>query len=111
MSLPFVLKLSRITTSGLPNDLLFIPLGGLRRFRTNEPPFLAQRVMTGNAQNQVEIHDLVLGASKLRGHNRKLAQQHGLPVWYDRLALLAVSIFHLSHWRHDVTVANYLLAV
>ena len=53
----------------------------------------------------------ITGNYILRGHNRKLAQQHGLPVQYDRLALLAVSIFHLSHWRHDVTVANYLLAV
>ena len=53
----------------------------------------------------------VTGNYILRGNNRKLAKKHGLPVAYDRLALLAVSIFHLSHWRHDVTVANYLLAV
>lgn len=53
----------------------------------------------------------VTGNYILRGNNRKLAKKHGLPLQYDRLALLAVSIFHLSHWRHDVTVANYLLAV
>ena len=53
----------------------------------------------------------VTGNYILRGNNRKLAKKHGLPVAYDRLALLAVSVFHLSHWRHDVTVANYLLAV
>ena len=53
----------------------------------------------------------VTGNYILRGNNRKLAKKHGLPVEYDRLALLSVSIFHLSHWRHDVTVANYLLAV
>lgn len=53
----------------------------------------------------------VNGNYVLRGHNRELAQKHGLPVSYDRLALLAVSVFHLAHWRHDVTVANYLLAV
>lgn len=53
----------------------------------------------------------VTGNYVLRGNNRELAQKHGLPLQYDRLALLAVSIFHLSHWRHDVTVANYLLAV
>ena len=47
----------------------------------------------------------------LRGHNRDLALENGLPVSYDRLALLAVSIYHLAHWRHDVTVANYLLAI
>lgn len=53
----------------------------------------------------------VNGNYVLRGHNRELAQKHGLPVSYDRLALLAVSIYHLAHWRHNVTVANYLLAV
>ena len=53
----------------------------------------------------------VNGNYVLRGHNRELAQKHGLPVSYDRLALLAVSIYHLAHWRHDVTVANYLLAI
>ena len=53
----------------------------------------------------------VTGNYVLRGNNRKLAKKHGLPVAYDRLALLAVSVFHLSHWRHDVTVANYLLAL
>ena len=53
----------------------------------------------------------VTGNYILRGNNRKLAKKHGLPLQYDRLALRAVSIFHLSHWRHDVTVANYLLAV
>ena len=47
----------------------------------------------------------------LRGHNRDLALKNGLPVSYDRLALLTVSIYHLAHWRHDVTVANYLLAI
>ena len=47
----------------------------------------------------------------IRGNSRRLALAHGLPVKYDRLAVMAVSIFHLSHWRCDVTVANYLLAV
>ena len=45
----------------------------------------------------------------LRGKNRELAEAKGLPVTYDRLALLAVSVFHLSHWRLDVTVNNYIL--
>ena len=38
------------------------------------------------------------------------AEKNGLPVVYDRLAVMAVSVFHLSHWRCDVTVDNYLLA-
>ena len=53
----------------------------------------------------------VNGNYVLRGHNRELALKNGLPVSYDRLALLAVSIYHLAHWRHDVTAANYWLAV
>ncbi len=47
----------------------------------------------------------------LCGHNRELALKNGLPVSYDRLALFAVSVYHLAYWRHDVTVANYLLAI
>lgn len=50
------------------------------------------------------------GIYKLRGDNRKKALADGLPVEYDRLAVFAVSVFHLSHWRLD-TLANYLLAV
>lgn len=47
----------------------------------------------------------------LRGENRKLAKRKGLSVKYDKTALLAVSLFSLSHFRNDVTVANYLLNV
>lgn len=50
------------------------------------------------------------GTYKLRGANRQLAQRLGKPTEYDRLAIIAVSVFHLSHWRCDVTVSNYLLA-
>ena len=45
----------------------------------------------------------------VRGDNKKLAIENGLPVSYDKLAVMAVSVFHLSHWRNDVTVANYIL--
>lgn len=50
------------------------------------------------------------GSYKLRGANKQLAQRLGKPTEYDRLAIIAVSVFHLSHWRCDVTVSNYLLA-
>ena len=50
------------------------------------------------------------GVYSLRGKNRKLAIEKGLPVYYNKLALLATSIFKLSHWRNDVTVGSYLLA-
>ena len=44
-----------------------------------------------------------------RGENaQKLRDQHR-SVTFDRLAVMAVSVFHLSHWRPDVTVSNYLV--
>lgn len=51
------------------------------------------------------------GVYWLRGKNRKFAKENGLAISYDRLALMAVSVFHLAHWRTDVTVANYMLAL
>ena len=48
------------------------------------------------------------GRYRLRGSSAAYARAHGLPTEYDRLAILAVSVFHLSHWRLDVTVSNYL---
>ena len=53
----------------------------------------------------------ISGTYKIRGENKKLALKNGLPTEYSRLAVMAVSVFHLSHWRLDVTVSNYLLAV
>ena len=53
----------------------------------------------------------ISGIYRVRGENKKLALKKGLPTEYNRLALMAVSVFHLSHWRLDVTVSNYLLAV
>jgi hypothetical protein len=51
----------------------------------------------------------IYGFYVLRGKNRVLAAKKGMPMSYHKLALLATSIFKLSHWRNDVTVASYLL--
>lgn len=48
------------------------------------------------------------GIYQLRGSNKELAEQHQRPTDYDRVCLMAVSVYHLAHWRLDVTVANYL---
>ena len=50
------------------------------------------------------------GIYTLRGKNRVLAKEKNLPLHYDKTALLATSIFKLSHWRNDVTIASYMLA-
>ena len=55
-------------------------------------------------------YEEMFGMYTLRGKNRALAIQKGRPLHYDKLALLACSIFKLSHWRNDVTIASYMLA-
>jgi len=45
----------------------------------------------------------------LRGDNWAKAKKLGLPTEYNRLALMAVSVLELSHWRLDVTVTNYMI--
>ena len=45
----------------------------------------------------------------LRGKNRELAEKQGKPINLDRLALRAVSVLHLAHWRDKVTVQSYYL--
>lgn len=45
----------------------------------------------------------------LRGDNAAKAVVAGVPTVYNRLALMCVSVYHLSHWRLDVTVTNYIL--
>ena len=44
-----------------------------------------------------------------RGKNALALREQHRPVSFDRLAVMAVSVFHLSHWRADVTVKNYLV--
>lgn len=46
----------------------------------------------------------------LRGKNRALAKQLRFQYSFDRLAVLATSIFHLAHWRNNVSVCNYIVA-
>lgn len=45
----------------------------------------------------------------VRGINKDRALASGRPTEYDRVALTAVSVFHLAHWRNDVTVRDYML--
>ena len=45
----------------------------------------------------------------MRGANRKVALERGYSIKYDKTALLAVSVFSLSHWRNEVTVKHYMI--
>lgn len=44
-----------------------------------------------------------------RGETARALKARGRDVSFDRLALMATSVFHLSHWRSDVTVRNYMI--
>lgn len=44
---------------------------------------------------------------ELRGENKAKAINAGAPVEYNRLALIAISVYQLSHWRLDVSAVNY----
>lgn len=60
--------------------------------------------------NKRFLHDIMNEETyKLRGENRQKAIERGKETEYNRLALMMVSVFHLSHWRLDVTVTNYLI--
>ena len=43
----------------------------------------------------------------VRGDNIETLSEKGFPIVYDRLALAAASVFHLSHWRIDITINGY----
>lgn len=72
----------------------------------------AERPKSSYAQRKAYIaklnneHKLYL---RKKGDNYNIAIKNGRPVVYDRLAVMAVSVFHLSHWRTDVTVTHYLV--
>ena len=61
------------------------------------------------AQRERFVEDMDDRPYKLRGENFRKARALGLPEEYNRLALMCVSVFHLSHWRLDVTTTNYLV--
>lgn len=46
-----------------------------------------------------------------RGENAAIAEKLYGSKEMDMTAIMAVSVFHLSHWRDDVTVLNYLLSI
>ena len=63
-----------------------------------------------NGKTKQFRNEEIYGIYTLRGKNRILAKEKGLPLNYDKTALLATSLFKLSHFRNDVTIASYMLA-
>ena len=61
------------------------------------------------AQHRRFVRDMDDRPYVLRGENLRKARALGRPEKYNRLALMCVSVLHLSHWRLDVTSVNYLV--
>ena len=61
-----------------------------------------------NGQPKVLKESEINGYYYLRGKNKEFAKENGLPLKYDKLAVLWVSVTVLSHWRNDVTIHSYL---
>ena len=53
-------------------------------------------------------YNRVQGYYYLRGKNRANAISRGGSIKFNKLAVLATSVFKLAHWRLDVTINNYL---
>lgn len=62
-------------------------------------------------QREIFIADMDKDGGKyhIRGDNVQRAKAAGRPLVYDRVALMCTSVWHLAHWRVNVTVTNYML--
>lgn len=72
--------------------------------------YCTKRLKDGTIVHKPFDEKLIKGTYKARGKNKKLAIKYGFATEYNNLALAAVSIFHLAHWRNNVTVQSYLLS-
>ena len=69
-----------------------------------------QNMPKADARARKGFHEDIRGTTYVcRGDNARLLRESGRSVVLDKLAVMAVSAFHLSHWRADVTVKNYLI--
>ena len=81
----------------------------LRRWDKGHEELKVSDPRAWEAQRKRFISDMDDRPYKLRGENLRKARALGLPEEYNRLALMCVSVLHLSHWRLDVTTTNYLV--
>lgn len=72
--------------------------------------YCTKKLPNGTVVRKPFDEKLISGTYKIRSKNKELAIKYGLPTSYNKLALAAVSIFHLAHWRNNVTMQSYLLS-
>ena len=75
----------------------------------NKAWLMAASKEKAKAKEDAFRREMADGTYRLRTNNREAAILHDRPVEYDRLALLCVSVFALSHWRNEVTVKHYMI--
>lgn len=81
----------------------------LRRWDRGHAQLKSSNPKAWESQRKKFISDMDDRPYLLRGENLRKAEALGLPTEYNRLALMCVSVFHLSHWRLDVTAVNYMI--
>lgn len=81
----------------------------LRRWEKAHERLRTENITAWYRQRKRFVSDMDDRPYFLRGDNASKAFAMGLPIEYNRLAMMCVSVLHLSHWRLDVTVINYLI--
>ncbi|WP_238141469.1 hypothetical protein [Streptococcus suis] len=81
----------------------------IKKWEEGHQKFKNESTRQYERQRRNFIYDLRDEAYVLRGSNKSKALASGMPIVYNRLALMAVSVLNLSHWRLSVTVTNYIL--
>lgn len=72
--------------------------------------YCTKKLSDGTIVHKPFDEKIIKGTYKTRGKNKVLAIKYGFATEYNNLALAAVSIYHLAHWRNSVTVQSYLLS-
>ena len=81
----------------------------LRRWDKGHERLKSSNPKAWESQRKSFVSDMDDRPYLLRGENLRKAEALDLPTAYNRLALMCVSVFHLSHWRLDVTAVNYMV--
>lgn len=76
------------------------------QFRRGELHDIAKYGTDKNGKSKHKIWDKYLKYAAIADIPYKTRNKDG--IVYDRVALMAMSCLHLSHWRTDVTVSNYM---
>lgn len=105
----------------IPNIHIFRRIHALQAYREYERRLLTEpgyrealmeqvlaRWRARNSKRKIPMRDLS-GTYVIGGMNRKVAEFCGHQIEFDRLALMAVTVFDLSHWRINVAVNHYIL--